>query len=142
MESSFSRHPWGMGSWEGLQLQSQKAPSKSWQPPLLAASLQEVQSHPDEVPPGNRCICSLPLPLMCEQNHPLNHHHGRALLFFSQALLGTPPLWGLSSPEEAPCPHSSGSTSMDTASMGSEPRLHPPAPPNGSSRAFLPSLHT
>lgn len=120
--------------------------------PPLAASLQEVQSHPEEVPPGNRCVGSLPLPLCVGSTvHSATTLGGfRALLFVSQALLGTPPLWGLSSPEEAPCPHSSSSTSMDTASMGSgllaalihtEPRLHPLAPPNRSSRALLPSLH-
>lgn len=88
--------------------------------PSSGCLLQEVQSHPEEVPPGNRCIGSLPLPLLCGQHHPLSHYTGWVpgpSLFLSGSS-GTPPLWGLSGPEEAPCPHSSGSTSMDTASMG------------------------
>ena len=61
-----------------------------------------------------------PFTLLCGQHHPLSHYTGWVpgpSLFLSGSS-GTPPLWGLSGPEEAPCPHSSGSTSMDTASMG------------------------
>lgn len=58
--------------------------------PSSGCLLHEVQSHPEEVPPGNRRIGSLPLPCCVGSTiHSATTLGGfRALLFFSQALLG------------------------------------------------------
>lgn len=82
-----------------------------------SVSLRELQSHPDEVPLGNNLPAPFTPPLQAERPfQPLPLAVVQAPRFPSQTLLETLPSWGLSSLEEASCPHSGGSTSSDEGS--------------------------